>query len=654
MPSKKSKQTDAPPTQETTNEFLTVTPTPTPAPAPAPAPAPKKRGRKPKATDGKPKATDGKPKAAEAPKEAATAAPVSEEPVIEEKEPCPVCMDKYTAVLRRPIACPSCQAETCVKCIQNYLINTTDDPHCLHCKHGFDRMFLQRNLSKLYMNTIYAEHRAKILWAREESYLPAAQVKAERVLRGRNYHKTVMKPLYDEQRDVREKIRKLTEHMDRIYGEISYHRHDEQRLLRGEMTREEAHAAGETVEDPAATRRQFSRKCTVPECRGWLSSAWKCGLCDNYTCKDCFIIRGKVQDAHHECNKEDLETANLIRSSCKSCPKCGEAIEKQSGCDMMFCTSCHTPFSWKTMEIITRGAIHNPHYFEWRNRAGAAGAVGAAHAAEPLPCGGMPTDSFIYRKDITTNQYIFEKELRDELINRYRLTNHIEGVTTNQYASHTRIQNTEQYRIQYLLKDSTKEQIQAALQQEERTRERHKAIRDVLDTYLVAAAEQFRIVAENPTLIVAAQICQELDHLRDFINETLVNVHKAYGCTVPIIMKDWSDVDTYTVYKERQRQRQEQIDAADPVIVELKGIITKLEATIRIERRELDRIYEENGYRFPTEAHRKRNTDLDKMRRQYWDAHNKLEKHREKKAAAAAAAAAAAVAATAIPAVTTD
>lgn len=613
--------------QEPVNEFLNATVEEAPKETPT---VPKKRG--------KPKAADRKPKAAaadqETPKETAVAAEPAEAS-IEEKDPCPVCMDKYTAVLRRPIACPSCQAETCVKCIQTYLINTTDDPHCLHCKHGFDRMFLQRNLSKLYMNTTYAEHRAKILWAREESYLPAAQVKAERVRRGKAYDSTVMKPLYDEQREVREKIRKLTQHLDKIYGEINYHRHDQQRLLQGQLTRAEAEAAGETVDDPTSARKQFSRKCTVPECRGWLSSAWKCGLCDNYTCKDCYVIRGKVQDAHHECKKEDLETANLIRSSCKSCPKCGEAIEKQSGCDMMFCTSCHTPFSWRTMEIITRGNIHNPHYFEWRNRVGAGGAAGAAHAAEPLPCGGMPTDRFIYRKD-AAGQSIFDRVMRDELINRFRLTNHIEGVTVNHYAAHTHIQNTEQYRIQYLLNDRTKEEIQSALQGEERTRERHKAIRDVLDTYLVAAAEQFRIVAEAPTVETAEQIIQELDHLRDFINETLVNVHKAYGCTVPIIAKDWSDVDTYTAQKERLRQRQEEKDAADPVVVELKAFITKTEATLRIERRELDRIYQENGYRFPTEEHRRRNRELDDMRRAYWNAQNKLQKHRETIAAAPA------------------
>jgi hypothetical protein len=30
----------------------------------------------------------------------------------------------------------------------------------------------------------------------------------------------------------------------------------------------------------------------------------------------------------------------------------------------MWCPQCHTAFRWSTGEI-ERGAIHNPHYYEW-------------------------------------------------------------------------------------------------------------------------------------------------------------------------------------------------------------------------------------------------------------------------------------------------
>jgi hypothetical protein len=529
----------------------------------------KRRGRKPKA---------------------ATTEAEEEDAVIEEKEPCDICISPFTAVLRKPIPCPSCQKETCRQCLKQYILSTTDDPNCPHCKHAYDRMFLQTNLSKLYINTTYATHRAQILWRREESFLPATQIKAERVRRGLNYWEEVVKPIEAYRTTLYKQIQEIQTQIQQVTGEVHWHYQDRQRLLNGEPTRAEAGLAGRPgAEEEAKQRRTFTRKCTFEGCHGWLSSAWKCGLCDNYTCNDCYVIKGKAHDGDHTCNKDDLETAKLIRASSKPCPKCGEAIEKSEGCDMMFCTTCHTPFSWKTLQIITRGSVHNPHYFEWRNRVGA-GAVGGAHAAEPLPCGGMPTDNFIFKKASppSTDIYILSTTTREAIGRRFRVTSHIENVVAPDYTNHTEVQNTEQYRIKYLLNQMTKEQIESILQRQETTRERHKAIRDVLDTYLVAAAEQFRIVAENTTEEVALATIANLDQLRDFINETLRNVHKYYGCTVPIIMNNWDNTESYTAASEKKKLRMELLENADAELVRWKERLENLTRSTNMKRIELN------------------------------------------------------------------
>ena len=164
----------------------------------------------------------------------------------------------------------------------------------------------------------------------------------------------------------------------------------------------------------------------------------------------------------------------------------------------------------------------------------------------------------------------------------------MEQITANQYNTHTRVANTERYRISYLIHEMTKEEIEEKLQLEERTRERHKAIRDVIDTYLVAAAEQLRIVAGTPTEETAATAIESLDQLRDFINDCFRNVHKAYGCTVPFISTSWIGVESYTSTIERKRLKQEALEGADEMLVKMKAANEKRRQTIRLLRQEVN------------------------------------------------------------------
>ena len=128
-------------------------------------------------------------------------------------------------------------------------------------------------------------------------------------------------------------------------------------------------------------RGTFKYPCPDNDCKGFVSSAWKCGLCGNSFCKDCH----KEKLEGHECNGDDKATIALIRQECKNCPKCSMGIYKIEGCDQMFCTGCHTPFSWKTGNIITNGPIHNPHYFEIMRRGG-----NVPRQPGDVPCGGIP------------------------------------------------------------------------------------------------------------------------------------------------------------------------------------------------------------------------------------------------------------------------
>jgi hypothetical protein len=200
----------------------------------------------------------------------------------------------------------------------------------------------------------------------------------------------------------------------------------------------------------------------------------------------------------------------------------------------------------------------------------------------------MPTDNFMFKKAGQPADYVLTANTREAIGRRFRVTSHIENVVAPDYANHTEVQNTEKYRIQYLLNEMTKEQIESILQKQETTRERHKAIRDVLDTYLVAAAEQFRIVAENTTEEIALATIDNLDQLRDFINETLRNVHKYYGCTVPVIMNNWDNTESYTASSEKKKMRMEALENEDAELVGWKEEQEQLARSINMKRAELN------------------------------------------------------------------
>jgi len=79
-------------------------------------------------------------------------------------------------------------------------------------------------------------------------------------------------------------------------------------------------------------------------------------------------LRKKIMNV----KKIDIETTELIKKDSKNCPKCNISIMKTSGCDQMWCVSCHTTFDWKTLHIKTSGVIHNPEYYRYMRENGIA------------------------------------------------------------------------------------------------------------------------------------------------------------------------------------------------------------------------------------------------------------------------------------------
>ena len=272
-----------------------------------------------------------------------------------EPELCVVCSDRFTAIVRKKTSCKFCQASTCSKCVEQYLLTRHEDAHCLHCRVNYTDASLQEICTRTYLNQTYFKHRQEVLINRERANLPLLQDAALREKKQRdrwaqeatiNRRITELKRQRDELHSEYNTLYVLTYGPQRAVGTV----HSD-RVIRlqeivdkkeeiSEEIRQEKHliylmrwpSGTEVEEKKEEEKKKFVRRCTHDGCQGFLSSAWKCGLCQWYSCHLCFAVKGDAHDVAHECKKEDVETAELIKKDCKPCPKCGEFIEKSSGC----------------------------------------------------------------------------------------------------------------------------------------------------------------------------------------------------------------------------------------------------------------------------------------------------------------------------------
>lgn len=449
---------------------------------------------------------------------------------------CPICMDPFTSSLRKEISCPSCSEACCLKCIQRYFLECANDPHCPHCMKTWNRSFIQEFLPKSFIDKDFAKRRADILWSREESFIPEAQEKALFIKKSEEYETENVTPLKDLIFQLYEKKREIENHLYKLQDKLYSERNTVQLIIEGRINVDSAveSSSSETIE-----KKKFHRKCTVENCPGWLSSNWKCGLCETYACHHCLVIKGKVKDESyvtHICKTEDVETANMLKSSVKLCPKCGEGVEKNGGCNTMFCTSCHTGFDWTSGKILQSGQIHNPHYFEWLARNGSEENVNSGN-----PCNNRIHPRMINNVGVS-HRPMFGKMLR--------MIMHIGDVEFRRFEYHLTHQNNEDLLIEYLLKKKDKENVKASIQNRERRMEREKAIRDVLETFVMVGSERIRSVIGNPSSVI--EVMEDLEKLRAFINESLKNVGKLYRCKIPYF-EDWDDVKSIDVSSSKDK-----------------------------------------------------------------------------------------------------
>ena len=265
---------------------------------------------------------------------------------------CRVCFDPYNKSTRARVTCQSCGFEACRQCHTTFILDASNThPNCMQCHKEFQREFLVDSFTLKFVSKDWKEHRERVMLQKERALLPTRQPVAEMVKRTNDLN-TECNTILAQINALRSQHYACTTEKNRL----------EHRIRVGP-------AADASL--PAAQREHaaFVRPCpnTAANCRGFLSTQWKCNLCSMWTCKDCHEMKGDAQDTPHVCNADNLASAKLIDAETRACPKCGARVYKISGCNQMFCTACNDcAFDWVTGRIET--VIHNPHYYEFQRQ----------------------------------------------------------------------------------------------------------------------------------------------------------------------------------------------------------------------------------------------------------------------------------------------
>ena len=325
---------------------------------------------------------------------------VQEVPRVPETTECNICCEKYNKSNRMPIKCASCDFEACRQCHSTFILDASNTiPNCMSCHKELQREFLVENFTQKFVTQDWKKHREQIILQKERALLPTRQPVAEMV----------------RQKDT------LSKEMERISKEMIELRHRQTMIQREINNIDYRVRMGPEAENPttdaSSKKSSFIRPCpnSANNCRGFLSTQWKCNLCNMWACKDCHEIKGETQDAEHECNPDNLASAKLIDAETRPCPKCGARVFKISGCNQMFCTACNDcAFDWVTGRIETK--IHNPHYFEFqRQRNGGQ----APRVIGDILCGREVDNAFI---NFTTSE-LFPVEEISRMYNQWKKTN---------------------------------------------------------------------------------------------------------------------------------------------------------------------------------------------------------------------------------------
>ena len=238
---------------------------------------------------------------------------------------CLICAESYNLSTRKYIKCMYCDFEACRKCCETYILSENMS-HCMNstCGKPWTKLFISKNFTKVFSTKTLKSHLEQVAFEREQALLPETQI------------------IVEYERGVSKRLNELQNIIIDLAGQLSTYKREQSILSIGLNTALTTGAipninteGNANMKMELESRKNFIRACPADGCRGFLSSRWKCGICEKYTCSECCAL--KEEGKEHECNPDELATAKLLSKDTKPCPKCASMIFKIDGCDQMWC-----------------------------------------------------------------------------------------------------------------------------------------------------------------------------------------------------------------------------------------------------------------------------------------------------------------------------
>jgi hypothetical protein len=207
-------------------------------------------------------------------------------------------------------------------------------------------------------------------------------------------------------------------------------------------------------------------------------------------------------------------------------------------CNQIFCTSCHAVFDWATGKE-TNGAVHNPHYFEWRRRMGENG-----RTIGDLPCGGLP--NYLVHND---RKFGVKIERCNDILRRTHEINDLQNRPLRDR------DNDADLGVKYLLNQIDEAHWKKLLADRDRKEERVRAYQQIVQMYILAATDIFQKIARfntennHPELDEAIQ---ELEALVTYYNDEITKLGQVLKSSYHSYLIRITDFDRIVMANEEE------------------------------------------------------------------------------------------------------